>query len=128
MAAVYKLGWKLGCKGMTVYVTGSRDKVVLETHATVQAKQKDEAVMPVEALQTPQLALMDHAVHAESALPLTSAVVKKDRPRELIGRTFQVGTPLGKTYAKDAANRLKSSRTPAKPDQRRQQSVRRSVA
>jgi len=98
VAAVYKLGWKLGCKGMTVYVTGSRDKVVLETHATVQAKQKDEAVMPVEALQTPQLALMDHAVHAESALPLTSAVVKKDRPRELIGRTFQVGTPLGKTY------------------------------
>ena len=29
VATAYRLAWKLGCKGITVYVTGSRDKVVL---------------------------------------------------------------------------------------------------
>ena len=39
VATAYMLAWKLGCKGITVYVTGSRDKVVLETHATAEKKQ-----------------------------------------------------------------------------------------
>ncbi|MCC7190266.1 MAG: adenosylcobalamin-dependent ribonucleoside-diphosphate reductase, partial [Anaerolineales bacterium] len=33
VATAYMLAWDLGCKGITVYVTGSRDKVVLETNA-----------------------------------------------------------------------------------------------
>src|SRR5262249_1538033 len=37
----YMLGWRLGCKGLTVYVTGSREKVVLETQATAKAKQSE---------------------------------------------------------------------------------------
>ncbi len=28
---VYMLGWKLGCKGLTVYISGSREEEVLET-------------------------------------------------------------------------------------------------
>ncbi|HZZ98572.1 MAG TPA: adenosylcobalamin-dependent ribonucleoside-diphosphate reductase [Candidatus Saccharimonadia bacterium] len=41
-ADVYKSyfkGWKLGLKGMTVYVTGSRDKVVLETGETQKKRE-----------------------------------------------------------------------------------------
>jgi len=39
IAKAYMLAWELGCKGITVYVTGSREKVVLETKATAEKKQ-----------------------------------------------------------------------------------------
>ena len=38
VATAYRLAWKLGCKGITVYVTGSRETVVLETLATADKK------------------------------------------------------------------------------------------
>jgi len=37
----YMLAWKLGCKGLTIYVSGSRHEAVLETKATKQ-KQDEE--------------------------------------------------------------------------------------
>jgi ribonucleoside-diphosphate reductase alpha chain len=73
----YVLGWKLGCKGMTVYVTGSRDKVVLETTETRRKKEGgDEPVVQ----------------------PRLFNEEKKPRPRHLEGKTYRVETPLGTTY------------------------------
>jgi ribonucleoside-diphosphate reductase alpha chain len=80
VAEAYQLAWKLGCKGLTVYVTGSREKVVLETHATVKAKAKPEA---------------EKAVAEAQPLFQTS---KKPRPVVLRGSTVQMNTPLGKAF------------------------------
>ncbi len=82
VATAYLLAWELGAKGITVYVTGSRDKVVLETHATAGKK------------ETP----------AEKGLPAPAQQkviwheTKKPRPRALNGYTFTVETPLGKAF------------------------------
>ncbi len=80
VATVYRLAWELGCKGITVYVTGSRDKVVLETHATFKEKQPS----PV----TEQI--------AETSILWSES--KKPRPRFLYGFTYAIGTPLGKAF------------------------------
>ncbi|MDH3944501.1 MAG: adenosylcobalamin-dependent ribonucleoside-diphosphate reductase, partial [Anaerolineae bacterium] len=72
VATAYQLAWNLGCKGITVYVTGSREKVVLETHATAAGKETDETAYWNET--------------------------KKPRPDTLTGHTYQVATPLGKTF------------------------------
>jgi ribonucleoside-diphosphate reductase alpha chain len=79
------LAWQLGCKGLTVYVTGSRDKVVLETHATAKSKEKVEAPAAVAAAAQP------------AALPIFHET-KKPRPTRLPGVTMQVNTPLGKSF------------------------------
>jgi ribonucleoside-diphosphate reductase alpha chain len=78
VAQAYFLAWKTGCKGLTVYVTGSREKVVLETHATARTKEpKSES--PAQPIP------MFH----ES---------KKPRPKMLRGETFQIESPMGKSY------------------------------
>ena len=71
VSKAYLLAWKLGCKGITVYVAGSRDKVVLETKATAGKK-----VASVESEQ----------------------YTKKPRPRAVRGATYEIATPLGKAY------------------------------
>ena len=79
VADAYLLGWRLGCKGLTVYVTGSREKVVLETAETAKKKQALAETGPGE-----QIRLFNEA--------------KKPRPRWLNGKTYRVQTPLGGTY------------------------------
>ncbi len=70
----YLLAWEQGCKGVTIYVTGSREKVVLETQETAASKNgREEAVT-----------LWPEA--------------KKPRPQLLPGKTYRVGTPSGTTY------------------------------
>jgi ribonucleoside-diphosphate reductase alpha chain len=80
VATAYQLAWKLGCKGITVYVTGSREKVVLETASTASrnvgiAEGEDD----------------------QRQLPIWSES-KKARPRYLNGYTYTVETPLGKAF------------------------------
>lgn len=88
VATAYMLAWKLGCKGITVYVTGSREKVVLETHATAQTKQKSETPEPDQVL-TGELDLDQPVLWHET---------KKPRPRYLPGFTYSIETPLGKAF------------------------------
>jgi len=66
----YQLAWRLGCKGLTAYVTGSREKVVLETKQT-------------------QLAKEGNGYQVEP---------RKPRPMVLQGTTYRTPTPLGSAY------------------------------
>ncbi len=87
VATAYMLAWKLGCKGITVYVTGSRDKVVLETHATAGQKKSSETLADTAtamATTSPQQTLWHE--------------IKKPRPRYLPGFTYTIETPLGKAF------------------------------
>jgi ribonucleoside-diphosphate reductase alpha chain len=77
---VYFLGWELGCKGLTVYVTGSREKVVLETKET----QQQRGDSPVEETPAVQVSLFRED--------------KTPRPRYLSGQTYRIETPAGRSY------------------------------
>lgn len=82
VARAYMLAWELGCKGITVYVTGSREKVVLETKATADKRQASQAKLP-----------------AGSFAPVASwADGKKPRPALLRGSTYNIETPAGKAF------------------------------
>jgi ribonucleoside-diphosphate reductase alpha chain len=87
VATAYMLSWELGAKGITVYVTGSRDKVVLETHAT--AGKKQEAAAPAPVIEPLLVASTEKIIWHDT---------KKPRPRTLRGETFTVATPVGKAF------------------------------
>jgi ribonucleotide reductase alpha subunit len=71
----YKLAYDLGCKGLTVYRTGSRDIVVLETKSTKEAK------------------LVDTASQQGS-----ESRIRKPRPSRVKGETHRIETPMGDLY------------------------------
>jgi ribonucleoside-diphosphate reductase alpha chain len=85
VATAYQLAWSLGCKGITVYVTGSRQKVVLETKATARQKEAPAAVV------------VESTAEKSEQLPLW-ADTKKPRPRRLKGYTYSISTPVGKAF------------------------------
>jgi len=91
VATVYQLAWKLGCKGITVYVTGSRQVVVLETKETAKKKETAEGVSSPE---TAAVVLVEK--------PAEQMVIwhetKKPRPKRLPGYTYSINTPLGKAF------------------------------
>ncbi len=117
VAKAYQLAWKLGCKGLTVYVAGSRDKVVLETAATVQKKDSPPAeekpksdskprpksrltgTLKPEITSAASLSLMAEMMPPqEPELPLFVNETKRPRARVLKGYTYRVETPAGTTF------------------------------
>ncbi|MCJ7586063.1 MAG: adenosylcobalamin-dependent ribonucleoside-diphosphate reductase [Anaerolineales bacterium] len=96
VARAYMLAWELGCKGITVYVTGSREKVVLETKATAGKKQG----VVIENFHAPAENGARRDVSADILATQLAAwhETKKPRPRALVGRTYRVETPLGKAF------------------------------
>ena len=84
VAKTYFQAWKLGCKGLTVYVTGSREKVILETKAT--AKSKEESVSPV----------ANGHVNGETRIEQVKKVW--ERPIGLTGSTYKIKTPVGTAF------------------------------
>lgn len=90
IANVYLSAWKLGCKGLTVYVTGSRQEVALETKSTKEGKRQEEITpvsQPVLTESRPQV--VSNGVDADKKLK---------RDYRLEGATYCVKTPQGKAF------------------------------
>jgi len=85
----YMLAWRLGCKGLTVYVTGSRDEVVLETKATADAKGRTNGTNPAAATGAP-----GEPTDIETFPPPK----RRPRPTVLRGITYRKETPLGTAF------------------------------
>jgi ribonucleoside-diphosphate reductase alpha chain len=111
VAKAYMLAWEMGCKGLTVYVTGSRQIVVLETKATRGKKDEPAAVEPpahtngaghtaVNGTNGVNGANGYHveAADAEFENDFRPAMVKRPRPKKLHGATYRKETPLGTAY------------------------------
>jgi len=105
VANAYLLAWELGCKGLTVYVTGSREQVVLETNATRQ--KKDGSPQPETTVRqnghdaaaaSAESRNRTRADGSGSATEIRPTVVKRPRPHTLQGSTYRTETPLGNAY------------------------------
>lgn len=108
VAEAYMMAWELGCKGLTVYVTGSRQEVVLETKATADAKKIASGDQPangtashaetLEALPYQLEGAVASGSNGKEHSEMISYDVKRPRPRRLHGSTYRRLTPLGTAY------------------------------
>ncbi len=93
----FMLAWRLRCKGLTVYVAGSREKEVLETEATRRQKTTDLA--DTLNVDTTSLANAIQLTVPEPVLAEAHAYAPiRPRPKSLAGVTYQAQTPLGTAY------------------------------
>ena len=76
VSTVYRLAYKQGCKGATIYRDGSRDMQVLSV-AKKEEEKKPEDAIPMESRKPSR---------------------KRERPRALTGSTYQMETGCGPLY------------------------------
>ena len=95
VAQAYMQAWELGCKGLTVYVTGSRQEVVLETKAVKD--KKDESSEYLHGAMSSNGA-QPHAGETGPEGEYPEVFTKRPRPYLLQGNSYRKETPLGTAY------------------------------
>lgn len=100
VATAYRLAWALSCKGITVYIEGSRQQVVLETKATQQAKAKEAGDgLRIQNKDAVNIRIQpDVVIEMPMKVDLAALTPKRKRPNALHGTTYRKATPLGKAY------------------------------
>jgi ribonucleoside-diphosphate reductase alpha chain len=88
VADAFMLAWHLGCKGLTVYVAGSRQEEVLETEETRLKKDEGER----------RTTTQEAAVRAGRQATVPHVAPRRPRPTLLQGTTYRAQTPLGTAY------------------------------
>jgi ribonucleoside-diphosphate reductase alpha chain len=97
VARAYHLAWRLGCKGLTVYVSGSRERAVLETRKTKRAK--EVARIEPETLK-PRPAVL-HGITYRTPSPLGTAFITINENGDRA--PFEVFANVGKAGSDTAA-------------------------
>jgi ribonucleoside-diphosphate reductase alpha chain len=92
----YMSAWHSKCKGLTIYVTGSRDKVVLATGSSTVRPAAVAVTTPI--VPTSPRTSNDHIVIEHPPLATTPFMVKRARPDILVGTTYRSPTPLGEAF------------------------------
>lgn len=99
---IYSTAHGMGLKGVTVYVEGSREKVVLETKVTKDAKEaKPDALVPTPGVKEPRPRIV-HGTTTKSETPLGPAYVTLNRDGS--GNPFEVFVNVGRSGTETQAN------------------------
>lgn len=99
----YMMAYETGCKGITIYRDGSREKQILET-------KKDNSYFDKLSARNKEKEGLSSHEFSEIQLPeLSSQDSLSDRPAILRGRTYKINTPVGEAFVtvnRDAGDRL----------------------